>query len=91
MINDNKEDFSYYQYSSGIIKYIFKSNLTKIDFLFYNCISLISLDLSNFNAQNITNMIFLFSGCKSLKSLVLSNLNTEKITNMSNMFDGCDH
>ena len=90
MINDKKKDFSYYlpyHQSSGIIKYIFKSNLTTIDCLFYNCISLISLDLSNFNTENITNMAFLFSGCKSLKSLNLSNFNTLNVRSMSNMFE----
>ena len=35
--------------------------------MFYDCNSLKSLDLSNFNTQNVTDMWFLFYGCNSLK------------------------
>ena len=35
--------------------------------MFYDCYSLISLDLSNFNTQNVTDMNRMFYRCKSLK------------------------
>jgi len=56
--------------------------------MFWECNSLISLDLSNFNTQNI-NMSFMFHNCKSLISLDLSNFNTQNVTNMSGMFSCC--
>ena len=35
--------------------------------MFFECSSLISLDLSNFNTQNVTDMILMFYNCNSLK------------------------
>ena len=46
-----------------IIGYSFNNNLIKTCYIFYNCNSLISLYLSNFNAQNVTNMSFMFYNC----------------------------
>ena len=58
------------------IKYIFKENIRKIDFLFTQCDSLINIDLSNFDTKNITNMSYMFAGCSSLINIDLSNFNT---------------
>jgi surface protein len=41
--------------------------------MFYNCSSLTSLDVSNFDTGNVTDMIFMFGYCFSLTSLNLSN------------------
>jgi surface protein len=71
------------------IEYLFKKNLTKTDYMFYDCKSLQNLDLSNFNSQNVTSMSNMFCGCKSLTNLNLSNFYTQNVTNMSGMFDGC--
>ena len=57
--------------------------------MFYDCNSLISLDLSNFNTQNVTNMCWMFRDCNSLISLDLSNFNTQNVTDMYAMFSGC--
>ena len=74
-INDKKINFSYYYEfpNNGIfrITYLFKNILTSINFLFYKCNSLISLDLSKFNSDYITNVSYAFSFCYSLKSLIL--------------------
>ena len=51
--------------------------------MFYNCKSLESLNISNFDAQNVTDMSGMFYNCYSLASLDLSNFNTQKVTNMS--------
>ena len=40
--------------------------------MFYDCTSLASLDLSNFNTANVTDMMYMFSGCSGLTSLDLS-------------------
>ena len=71
------------------IEYLFKKNLTKTDYMFYDCKSIKNLDLSNFNSQSITDMSNMFCGCKSLTNLNLSNFDTQNVTNMSGMFDGC--
>ena len=59
--------------------------------MFYECKSLSSLNLSNFNTQNVTDMSDMFRWCESLSSINLSNLNTQNVTNMSFMFEGCSN
>ena len=61
-----------------------------MSWMFYDCNSLISLDLSNFNTQNVTNMRRMFCECNSLISLDLSNFNTQNVTNMYNIFYDCN-
>ena len=86
--------FSYYykfeKEGKYTIKYKFKNNLTKINHLFYECKSLINIDLSNFNTENVINMSSMFSNCISLTNLNLSNINTENVTNMSELFYVCE-
>ncbi len=65
------------------------SNVTNMQYMFYGCKSLTSLDLSGFNTSNVTNMQYMFSGCESLTSLDISSFNTSNVTNMSYMFQYC--
>ena len=58
--------------------------------MFFNCSSLISLDISNFNTSNVISTDNMFRDCSSLTSLDLSNFNTSEVTNMSNMFYNCN-
>ena len=92
-INNELIKFNYFhiflQKGKYIIKYSFNNYLTNISYMFYNCKSLINIDLSNFNTQNVTDMSYMFSGCVSLKNINVSNLNTQNVTDMSNMFFGC--
>ena len=57
--------------------------------MFFNCISLTIINLSNFNTQNVTNMSGIFSECSSLTNINLSNFNTQNVNKMSDMFEGC--
>ena len=57
--------------------------------MFYDCISLISLDLSNFDTSLVTNMKELFYNCIKLTSLNLENFDTHLVNDMENMFYGC--
>ena len=58
------------------IKYLFKNNINKTDYMFYECESLTSINLSNLNTQNVTDMSHMFYVCWSLTCINLSNLNT---------------
>ena len=58
--------------------------------MFYNCNSLKSINLSNFNTSSVTNMEYMFNNCNSLKSINLSNFNTSSVTNMRYMFENCN-
>ena len=92
-INKKIIEFTYYykfkKEGKYIIEYLFKNNLTKIDYMFAFCKALTSLDLSNFNTKKVTNMSYMFWNCKSLKDLNLSNCNTQNVTDMRQMFSGC--
>ena len=65
------------------------SNVTDMSYMFSQCFSLTSLDVSIFNTSNVTNMAAMFGSCHSLSNLELSNFNTSDVTNMCQMFWGC--
>ena len=92
-INEKIIEFTYYykfkEEGKYAIEYLFKNNLKKTDYMFWNCRSLTNLNLSNFNTQNVTNMSNMFNWCESLKNLNLSNFNNQNVTNMSCMFCNC--
>ena len=91
-LNNKRIDFCY-EYKFEIedkneIKIISKTPLNNTNFMFYNCSSLTSLNLSNFNTNNVTNMRSMFFDCSSLTSLNLSNFNTNNVIDMRSMFNG---
>ena len=63
--------------------------MTSMGGMFANCMSLRSLDLSNFNTKNVTNMGGMFIDCRFLTVLDVSNFNTQNVTNMRGMFEYC--
>lgn len=65
------------------------SKIKSIYNMFYNCSSLVSLDLSSFDTSNVTDASYLFSGCSSLTSLNISSFDTSSITNASYLFKDC--
>ena len=71
------------------LEYLNTANVEFMDYMFYGCSALKSLDLTNFNTAKVTNMGNMFNGCSALTSLDLTNFNTAKVTNMGNMFEGC--
>ena len=94
-INQKYIDFTYYykfnQKGKYIIEYFLNTDkLTRFDYLFYECYSLISLNLSKYNTQNITNMSYMLANCPSLSDIDVSNINTENVTNMSGLFSYCN-
>ena len=93
LINNGPIQFSYFhkfdKKGKYNIKYIFKTNITKTDYMFYGCSSLININLSKFNSSNVTNMGYMFYGCASLENIDLSNFNTNNVTDMSGIFGGC--
>ena len=79
-INNNKIRFNckYKSKEKGEIKVMFKFNklLTSTSYMFYECSSLVSIDLSLFNATKVKCMNDMFSCCSSLKSIDFSSFNT---------------
>ena len=60
-----------------------------MNYMFDNCESLKSLDLTKFNTENVTSMKFMFEACTTLTSLDVSNFNTAKVTDINYMFSNC--
>ena len=58
-------------------------------YMFRDCSSLTSLDLSGLKTDNVTNMASMFEGCTSLTSLDVTGFNTDNVTDMSRLFYGC--
>ena len=58
------------------LKILFKKAIKKMSYMFNQCSSLTSLNLSNFNTNNVQDMSYMFQLCSSLTSLNLSNFNT---------------
>ena len=71
------------------LEYLNTEKVTNMSYMFFNCSSLTSLDVTHFNTAKVTNMNRLFAYCSSLTSLDVTHFNTEKVTNMSYMFFNC--
>lgn len=72
-----------------IDKFIDTSKVTDMNWMFYNCRSLTSLNLSSFDTSNVTNMYHMFDGCSMFNTLDLSNFNISKCNNFDYMFNNC--
>ena len=71
------------------LEYLNTEKVTRMNFMFFNCSSLTSLDVTHFNTANVTDMMSMFSNCSSLTSLDVTHFNTAKVTNMRSMFSSC--
>lgn len=65
------------------------SRMTTLREMFYNCSSLVSLDLSGFDTSSVKSMSDTFYACRALTSLDLSGWDTSNVTTMLSMFDNC--
>ena len=93
IINGESIPFSYFHKFKNkgyfTIKYLFNTNLTKTNHMFFNCHSLVNIYQSNFNTEYVTNMEYMFYGCSSVRSIHIANYKTGNVKNMSHMFCGC--
>ena len=71
------------------LEYLDTSNVTDMSKMFYDCTSLTTLDLSNFNTSKVTDMIGMFEACSGLTTLDISNFDTSNVVNMERMFSNC--
>ena len=91
MIDDSLPTSISFKDKTGLVSlsYLDTSNVTDMEYMFYNCSNLTSIDLSSFDTSNVTDMTYMFNNCSSLTSLDVSNFNTSKVTDMSYMFYTC--
>ena len=64
-------------------------NVTDMGYMFCECSSLTSLDVTGFKTDNVTDMGDMFRDCSSLKSLDVSGFKTGNVTSMCGMFEVC--
>jgi len=98
-INGKNHEFCEYLYKEEInnnqstieIKLKEIKTMTNLSYMFYYCLSLISLpDISEWNMSNVTDLSYIFSCCESLTNLSdISKWDISKVTNLSYMFDNC--
>ena len=65
------------------------SKAEAINYVFYDCIELTQLDLSNWDTRNVQYMIGIFDGCTKLTEINCSRWNTSKVYNMRLAFYNC--
>ena len=65
------------------------SRVTDMSYMFYNCCSLGSIDLTGLNTSSVTDMTCMFGQCFTLTYADLSGLNTSNVTTMASMFYRC--
>ena len=71
------------------IKNLRTDNVVNMTGMFWDCSSLVSLDLSSFNTEKVHSMGWMFSGCSSLSKLNVSSFDTRNVTFMGDMFSFC--
>ena len=64
-------------------------SFTNTSYMFYTCLYLTKLDVSNFDTSNVTDMSYMFYGCFELTTLDVSNFDTSNVTDIRAMFAGC--
>lgn len=75
----------------GQAKVITDDKVTNMNCMFYNCKSLIALNLSTYYTFNVTSMRSMFNSCYGLTTLDLSNFDTTKVKDMAYMFANCSN
>ena len=83
-----------FNYSTNMISISFTEKfntkyVTNLEEIFYNCISLLSVDLSKLITVNLKSTRGMFYNCQKLTFINFTNFNTSLITTMSSMFAGC--
>ena len=93
--SSNSADFLFASFSNTCkivgLEHLDLSQATSTVYMFNDCESLTSLNLSSFNTANVTEMRAMFRRCKALTALDLSSFNISKVIDMEAMFEGDDN
>ena len=71
------------------IGYLNTSNVTNMKYMFQNCQSLKSINLSKFNTAKVTDMSYMFDGCSGLTSISFAQFDMTKVSNSNYMVRSC--
>jgi surface protein len=82
-------------YHCGKLKHIIglekfdTSKVTTMYGMFYNCLSLTSINVCNFDTSSLYNTGFMFYNCNKLSVIDLGNFKTNNVNDMGSMFYKC--
>ena len=68
---------------------IITNNGKRMEYLFYSCSDVLTLDVSNWDTSQATSMKYMFCLCRNLMQVDVSNFNTGNVTDMAYMFHDC--
>ena len=92
-INGNKENMVnpryYLNQSNNIVELIWNKTINNCSHMFYDCLDITEIDLSNFNSSQVTYMNRMFYECSSLTSINFSNFHTSRVIYIWSMFYNC--
>ena len=71
------------------IQYLNTDKVKDMSYMFRECSSLTSLDVSNFDTKNVEKMDVMFYHCNKLTNLDVSHFDTSKVKSMVSMFNYC--
>ena len=72
------------------LEYLNTEKVTNMRYMFYNCSSLTSLDVTHFNTAKVTDMGYMFYNCSSLTTIYASSkFVTPQVSKSFNMFYNC--
>ena len=72
------------------MKYLNTSKVGYMGHMFYNCIRLTALDLSNFNTAEVVRTDYMFYNCNNLRTIFGGDgWNTNRVALSTSMFSGC--
>ena len=92
-MNELCEEYNIFNKKEKIIKVqlIEVKYIENMSYMFYDCLSLISVDMSKWNKNKIKNLDYMFLGCQSLYNLSgISKWDTTNVISMNRMFLGCN-
>ena len=75
--------------NNNIVKLIWNNAIDNCQSMFRECLDIIEIDLSNFDASKVKYMSTMFYRCSELTSINLQNFDTSNVIGMSSMFAGC--
>ncbi len=72
------------------MEYLNTSNVGYMGYMFYNCMTLTALDLSNFNTADVVRTDYMFYNCNNLRTIFGGDgWNTNRVALSTNMFYNC--
>ena len=72
------------------VKLVEEKEIENMSYMFFNCLSLLSVDMTKWNLDKVLNVNYMFLGCSSLYNLCgISKWDTTKVNSMDYMFLGC--